>query len=111
MPFTNTLLKVQVNGANLEQLVLAGELGISGLKVQGDTVIMSKSNTTLNADKIYSVIMPNFIYETTELLFVSDPNPEKISDDWREPVYTWLERNPTSKEKPLESVIDSAPRN
>jgi 5'-nucleotidase / UDP-sugar diphosphatase len=111
MPFNNTLLKIKMTGSQLvDFMTKAGDLGMSGLIKDGANIIVVKTGTAPEADKLYSIIMPNFIYETTEILLSADPNPVKLNDDWRAPVYQWLEKNPTGKDKPLENIIDAKPR-
>jgi 5'-nucleotidase / UDP-sugar diphosphatase len=107
MPFTNTLLKVELPGAQLlDFLAKAGDLGVSGLRREDKNWVVSKRGTPINPGATYNVLMPNFIYETTPSLMAADPSPVMLSDDWRTPVYKWLEKNPTSKDKPLEGLID-----
>ncbi len=111
MPFTNTLLKIKITGSQLvDFMTKSGNMGMSGLRKDGGKIVVARTGTALEADKLYSVVMPNFIYETTDSLLSADPNPTKLNDDWRAPVYQWLEKNPTTKDKPLESIVDAKPR-
>lgn len=111
MPFTNTLLKVKLTGSQFTEFVVkAGGLGVSGFKKEGDRLVSMKTGSPLEPDRIYSVLMPNFIYETTDSLMAADPAAVKMADDWRTPVYQWFEKNKTNKDHPLEKQVDSIPR-
>lgn len=111
MPFTNTLLKIKITGGQLVDFMTKfGDLGMSGLRKDGKKIIVVKTDAAPESDKLYSIVMPNFIYETTDSLISADPSPVKLNDDWRVPVYQWLDKNPTSKDKTLESIVDSKPR-
>ncbi len=107
MPFTNTFLKVKLTGSQLSEfLAKAGDLGVSGLRRENKNWLISKTGAAIDPVANYVVVMPNFIYETTPSLMEADPSAVMLSDDWRVPVYKWLEKHPTSKDKPLETLID-----
>lgn len=111
MPFTNTLLKVKLNGQQLLQFLAGtGDLGVSGLQREGKGWLITKTNASIDTAATYAIIMPNFLYDTTPILTEADPSAQMLSDDWRTPVYQWLEKHPTTKDKPLEGLIDGKGR-
>lgn len=111
LPFDNALLRIKLTGAQLSAYNPAPEsLLYGGVRRQGDTLIDLKNGQPVEAGKTYRVLINTFLYNTSAALKAADPKPEVVDAHWRNPVIAWLEKNPTSKEKPLETLVDAKAR-
>lgn len=104
MPFNDSIYKVRITGEDLVNF-LPGNQG-AGLQKIGDNYILEHAGKPIDPKSVYTVLVNNYMYNHSDLLKKADTNPTVIADDWREPVYKWLAVNPTSKEKPIEAVLE-----
>ena len=111
MPFMNSLIRVALTGEQLQKYLPAEEyIGMSGLYRKGGRYFIAGSDKPVDSTARYHVLMSNYMYDTSPTLQAADSNPTVVFADWREPVYRWLAAHPTSKEQPLESIVDLRPR-
>jgi len=112
MPFTNSLLRLTLTGDQLlTYLPKDGSIGMAGLRWQGGKFIVAKTGEQVDPQATYRVLINDYMYNTNRMLQVADPKPERVYEDWRQPVYDWLASHPSSKDKPLETLVDLRPRN
>ena len=113
MPFENSLLKMKITGEHLKKYVSTMKkeiLVFGGARRKGDELTILKTANVLEPASTYTLLTNSYLYGLSPELKTADPKPETVSDDWRKPVMEWLRKNPTSTEKPLEKIIDVAPR-
>ena len=51
------------------------------------------------------VVLTDYVYRTTPGLAVPGPGPVAVSEDWRQPLYNWLQTARSSGGLPLEAVV------
>ncbi|MHB9025271.1 MAG: bifunctional metallophosphatase/5'-nucleotidase [Armatimonadota bacterium] len=111
MPFANSLLRLKLTGAQIAAYRPAGEaLFYGGVRKQGARFFLLGTGQPLEPDRAYRVLINDFLYNTSKALQAADPQPEKVDPSWRAPLLRWLADHPTSKEKPLEGLIDGKAR-
>ena len=111
MPFTNALSRLTLTGAQLlDYLPKGGFIGLAGLRRVGAQYLVANTGKPIDPTARYTVLMNSFMYDTSPLLQQADPHPQQAAGDWRQPVLDWLAKHPTSKEHPLEELLDAKPR-
>lgn len=111
MPFTNSLLKVRLTGAQLlDYLPMDRYIGMAGLRRANGQYTLTKTGQPINPAARYTVLMNSYMHAMSSALAAADPYPVTAAADWRQPVYDWLIGHPSSKEKPLDAMVDVKPR-
>lgn len=111
MPFKNKLVRVTLTGAQLlAHLPKDGSfIGMAGLRCQGGQYL-TKDGAPLDPAATYRVLMSDYMYSRSAILKAADPQPVVTASDWRQPIYDWLAAHPTSRDKPLDELVDVQPR-
>ncbi|MHB0939408.1 MAG: bifunctional metallophosphatase/5'-nucleotidase [Armatimonadota bacterium] len=111
MPFTNKLVRVKLTGAQLLAYLPQGGgfIGMAGLRCKGGQYFL-KDGKPIDPAAAYRVVMNDYMYNSSAALKAADPQPVITADDWRQPIYDWLAAHPTSKDKPLDGLVDAQPR-
>ncbi len=111
LPFANSLLRIKLKGSQISSYIRPGEeVAYGGARRKGDSITLIKTGKPLDPDAVYSVLINSFLYGISPDLKEADPKPETVSANWRDPVVEWLKANPTGPGRPLESLLDLAPR-
>lgn len=111
MPFENSLYQIEVTGGELMAYLKnqKGPLGMAGITVSGRQGRLTRTGKAIDPAQNYKVIVNSFMYLTIPT-FQKGAAAQQVSEDWRSTVLDWLARNPTTPEKPLETLIDQSPR-
>lgn len=102
LPFNNELLKLKVSGAELNDF-------IARLASLSETYIWAglSPNSKYEEDESYVLVTTDFLYALTETHFDTyDPSPYYSGLLYRDPVLRYIEALQSSKEKPLEQLLD-----
>lgn len=111
MPFTNSLLRLTLRGdALLAYLPKDGSIGMAGLRCEGGRFIVAKTGQPIDPQATYRVLINDYMYNTSPLLQEADPKPERVYEDWRQPVHDWFAAHPSSESNPLDALVDVKPR-
>ncbi len=113
MPFDNSLLRMKITGGRLKNYAATMKkeiLVFGGAKRKGDDMTLISSGKMIDPPSEYKLLINSYLYGISPELEQADPNPEKISGDWRAPVVEWLKVNPTCADRPVEGLVDSSAR-
>jgi 5'-nucleotidase/UDP-sugar diphosphatase len=110
LPFNNVLIDVELTGAqlieNVEccQPVVGGMTTIGGYTLEGGTPIIP--------DAIYHVLVNDFMYAGGDGFTFKEQDPDAYNTgiDWRQPVIDWIISLKTSPDNPLDTYLDTVPR-
>ncbi len=119
LPFENTVVMVDLTGAEIEELLLqgatAGYLQVSGLRY---TIDISRSpaevvstDPELEADRTYRVSINNFMAEGGDGLEILNRRPEAVDTGiaFRDVVAAWL-RSETARGRKIQPLVDGRVR-
>jgi 2',3'-cyclic-nucleotide 2'-phosphodiesterase (5'-nucleotidase family) len=111
LPFDNTLIAVNVTGAQLLDNLRCCGGAIAGLTVDGDTATLA-DGTPLDPDATYTVLINDFMYFGGDgyLFGVQDPDGYDTGINWRQPVFDYLLSLETRADNPLEDWLDTTNR-
>jgi len=114
-PFENVLIEVDLTGSQImDNLNCCGGAvaGITYGESEGRLVVKLKNGKPIDPKTTYSVIVNSFIYEGGNRYLFSKQNPEgrTIQTNFRDPAINWILSRETSRERPLETVLDTTPR-
>jgi 5'-nucleotidase / UDP-sugar diphosphatase len=112
MPFDDQLFRINLTGEQLLAYLPETEaaIGGAGLRHEKSGWHLAGSDEPIAAETVYRVIVNDYMYNASEALQKADPKPVVVAEDWREPIYTWLKAHPSSREKPLETLVDTKSR-
>lgn len=111
MPFDNSLLRLTLTGGQLAAYNAGKEaLCFGGVRKERGGFVLLKSGNPLAPGGRYRVLINSFLYANSPQLKAADPNPETVETDWRAPVLAWLTAHATTREQPLERLVDLRPR-
>jgi len=112
MPFNNALYNVRLTGAELLAYLAVPDNrgGLAGLRRADNGFLVLKTGQPVDPAAVYHVLLNSFMYQQSPALRAADPHPATAAADWRHPVLDWLAAHPTSKEKPLETLVDGNAR-
>jgi 2',3'-cyclic-nucleotide 2'-phosphodiesterase (5'-nucleotidase family) len=106
MPFTNRLYRITVSGQQLLDYH-APESGLFyGLRRTGAQLVLLKTGQPVDPRANYHLLITDYLYEKSPDLKAADPHPVITAEDYRQPVYDWLTRHPSSTTRPLEAIVD-----
>jgi len=106
LPFNNVLYRVSVTGRQLLEYKMPEHCEFTGLRREGDRVVLAKTGQPVNPETTYHLLITDYLYNKSADLKAADPHPVTVAGDYRQPIIEWLTAHPTSKDKPLESIID-----
>lgn len=107
LPFTNSLYRITLTGKQLLSYRAPEQITYAGLRRDGEKTILLKTGQPIDPTASYHLLVTDYLYNKSPDLKAADPNPVTTAQDYRQPVLDWLAKNPTSKEKPLEMVIEA----
>lgn len=107
MPFSNSLQQITLSGEQLLAfLPRDGSIYMAGIRLVKGQYQFIKTGQPVDPAATYHVLINNYYYNVSRVLTTADTAPVTVADDWRQPVYDWLAAHPTSKDTPLESLVD-----
>ena len=114
-PFENDLVEVELTGQQVADNLLCCGGAVAGLtyRQSGGRVIASlKDGRDLDPRATYHVLVNSFIYAGGDNYLFPKQNPGGHSTGVhdRDPVIQWILAQRTSRERPLETLVDKTPR-
>ncbi len=111
LPFENTLILVEVSGAELLANLECCGGALSGLRFERGNPILDDGQP-LDPEGQYRVLINDFMYAGGDgyLFGAQDPEGYDTSIHWRQPLVDYLESLATKPESPLEDFVDDDPR-
>ncbi len=114
-PFENTLVEVELTGQQVMDNLLCCGGAVAGLTYRraGARIIAElEDGRRLDPDATYRVLVNNFIYAGGDGYLFSEHDPEGYDTGipWREPVIERILAHDTSRQHPLETVLDETQR-
>ncbi len=106
LPFTNRLYRITLTGQQLLDFHAPESGVIYGLRREGAQVMLMKTGQPVDPGTSYHLLVTDYLYNKSPELRAADPQPVTTAQDYRQPVYDWLARHPSSTTRPLESIID-----
>ena len=109
LPFENSLMVVEVKGADLARQLSNPEAVFSGFTAAGKGKFKDAKGKPLDPKKEYSVATIEYLYfggdgfEFEKL----DPEPGETGMSWQTPVIDWTKEQATTEAKPLELAVKS----
>ena len=110
MPFSDSIYRVALTGQQLLDYLPGGFIGMAGLHRVAGKYLLLKTGQPLDPAATYHVLLSNYMYDVSPVLKAADPKPVTVWADWRQPVDDWLAKHPSSKDAPIEGLLDSKPR-
>lgn len=108
MPFDNTIVEVQLTGAEvLEVVVSDGRPVIGGMRFRQGGWILDKTREPIDADATYSVLVNSFMYgggDNFNLLAEFAPDGYNTGVHWRQPMIDWMEAQNSSVDNPIDAI-------
>jgi 2',3'-cyclic-nucleotide 2'-phosphodiesterase (5'-nucleotidase family) len=107
LPYENTLLLVEMAGADLAKQLDNPQAAYVGFKAAGKGKYKDAKGKALDAKKTYTVATVEYLYfggdgfEFEKL----DPEPGETGMSWQTPVIDWTKKQATSDKKPLEKAL------
>lgn len=107
LPFSNDIIELELTGAQLidctDNLVVGGMTTISGYFLSDSTPIYD--------DTTYSVLTTDYLYIQPDSKFKTyDPDPYYTSLNYHQPTIDWIISHNTSINNPLDTYLDTIPR-
>jgi 2',3'-cyclic-nucleotide 2'-phosphodiesterase (5'-nucleotidase family) len=114
MPFNDKLFHVKLTGRQLVDFLAdtkeQEQRSPAGIRREGNGFVLMKTGKAVDPKAVYLLLTTDYMYDTSKALRAADPHPVKAGEDWRKLVEEWLIKHPTSKEQPLDKVVDTQPR-
>lgn len=107
LPFENTLMFVDVKGADLARQLSNEQAVFAGFKAAGKGKFKDAKGKPLDPKKEYKVATVEYLYfggdgfEFEKL----DPEPGETGMSWQTPVIEWTQKQATTEAKPLEKAV------
>lgn len=109
MPFDNTLVAVQLSGAQLLRVLNSGKsLAVGGARRGAGSWVLERTGQRLDAGAVYTVLVNDFMYaggDQFSMLAEFDPNGYFTGIDWRQPVIDWITAQRSAPENPLDAML------
>jgi 5'-nucleotidase/UDP-sugar diphosphatase len=114
-PFSNDLVELNLTGRQImDNLDCCGGAvaGMTYAKSDKLLTVRLKSGEPLDPEAAYRVIVNSFMYGGGDGYLFSRQNPRgrEIGVNFRDPAIRWILSRKTSREHPLEKLLDAAPR-
>jgi 2',3'-cyclic-nucleotide 2'-phosphodiesterase (5'-nucleotidase family) len=105
MPFDNTIIATELDGATVRTVVETGTRPVvGGLIRRGNRWVLSASGEELGDDKTYRVLVNSFMYaggDGYNIIPETDPDGFDTGINYRQPFQDWLPAQNTSEQNPL----------
>lgn len=110
LPFDNTLVDVEMTGAQVVASYEHGRPAIAGMTARGGYKL--SDGTPIDRDATYHVLVNDFMYAGGDGFRFNEYDPDAYFTgiDWRQPVIDWIIEQKSSAESPLDAVLDSKVR-
>lgn len=105
MPFENSLLKLQLTGADLKKALAKDEAIYAGVTKSGDQFKLG--GKPIDDKRKYSVATVEYLYFGGDGFEFEkqDDNPIESGQMWQTPVIEWTRKQSTSEQNPLEKLL------
>jgi 2',3'-cyclic-nucleotide 2'-phosphodiesterase (5'-nucleotidase family) len=113
LPFENVILELELTGAQiLHSLRCCETMAVSGLERRGTRVLLTRTGRPLDPNVTYRVLINDYMHsDTVGLPFKAQAASARSTGvNWRDPIIDWLLTSRTSREAPVERVLDVQPR-
>jgi 2',3'-cyclic-nucleotide 2'-phosphodiesterase (5'-nucleotidase family) len=110
MPFSDSIYRLSLSGQQLLDYLPREFIGMAGIRHVDGQYLLQTTGRPINPAARYRVLLSNFMYDISPALKAADPTPITVWTDWRQPVYDWFAKHPSSKDAPLERVLGMKPR-
>ncbi len=115
LPFDNTIIDVELSGSQVEENLLCCGGAVAGFTYRrsGNQIRANlKDGGALLPEAKYRVLVNSFIYDGGSGYLFSDQNPNGYDTGihWRDPIINWILSRQTTREHPLEALLDSTRR-
>lgn len=105
MPFDNTIIEVQLTGADLLKTIIeGGRPVIGGMEWTGQAWVLSATGEPIEADAEYSVLVNSFMYAGGDgygIFAQADPDAYDTGIQYRQPLIDWIIDQQSNPSKPL----------
>lgn len=110
LPFDNTLVDVEMTGAQIIASYEHGKPAIAGMTARGGYKL--SDGTPIDRNATYHVLINDFMYAGADgfKFDAYDPDAYFTGIDWRQPVIDWIIEQKSSVDRPLDNVLDSKTR-
>jgi 2',3'-cyclic-nucleotide 2'-phosphodiesterase (5'-nucleotidase family) len=110
MPFDNVLIEIKLTGSQVLQVLHAegASLAVGGMRWKGGGWILENSGDTFEQNKVYSVLVTDFLYaggDNLDMLSRYDPDAYDTAIDWRQPVIDWITAQGSNPQQPLDQAV------
>jgi len=112
LPFDNELLEIEATGSQIVQALASAPdaLVIGGAMMRGNRLIMADGREA-EANATYRLLITDYLYDNVKYPFARfDQQPYETSINWRQPVIDWIQAQRSSREQPLEQLLDPMER-
>ena len=112
LPFDNELIEIEATGNQILQALRdAPEALVLGGAVQRGNRLVWADGSALDGEATYRLLITDYLYSNTKYPFARfDAEPYETSIHWRQPAIDWIKAQRTSRQRPLEQLLDSAVR-
>jgi 2',3'-cyclic-nucleotide 2'-phosphodiesterase (5'-nucleotidase family) len=105
MPFDNTIIEVQLTGADLLKTIIeGGRPVIGGMQWTGQAWVLTATGEPIEADAEYSVLVNSFMYaggDGYDIFAQADPDAYDTGIQYRQPLIDWIIDQQSNPSKPL----------
>jgi 2',3'-cyclic-nucleotide 2'-phosphodiesterase (5'-nucleotidase family) len=112
LPFDNELIEIEASGNQiLQALRNAPEaLVLGGAALQGNRLVLVDGSVA-DGETAYRLLITDYLYDNPKYPFGRfDREPYETSIHWRQPAIDWIKAQRTSRERPLEQLLDATVR-
>jgi 2',3'-cyclic-nucleotide 2'-phosphodiesterase/3'-nucleotidase len=116
LPFDNSIIDVELSGRQVVDNLMCCGGAVAGLTYQGldggGITARLKDGSELNPEATYHVLVNSFMYTGGNGYLFSEQNPDgyDTGNHYRDPVIQWILSQKTSREHPLDTLLDPTPR-
>ncbi len=110
LPTDNRLLRIELTGAQLVEVIEFRTAHFGGLIRTGDGYQLA-DGSPLDYEAIYRVLLPENLYNGGNYYNIRqyDPDAEDTGDDWRQPIVDWIAAQGSTRDNPLENFLQPQP--
>ena len=104
----NRIIEVSLTGEELIHTIISRDPMTAGITEDGEEYVLSDGSSVL-VDGIYQVLIPHSLYHGGNYyeFHLFDESPVDIGMNWREPVISWIQSLNTSRDNPLDQLLES----
>jgi 2',3'-cyclic-nucleotide 2'-phosphodiesterase (5'-nucleotidase family) len=111
LPFNNSVVQIKINGQDVLHILdeRMESLAIGGLVREGNTWKLRKTGEVVDPDKIYTVLVDDFIYSGGDEFTFHEIDPEGVHTGsfYRQLFIDWIIAQDSSIDDPLDEAIAS----